>query len=336
MKILIYDDNPDFGGHQVMACHGIEALAAEPSAEVVCLINPANQKLAERLRGAGIPACPAQEKMPPADLVLCIQGDIAQSTKGIKTAKQAGIECASYIAIPHRMADMGAKLGALRDRLNQHRFNTPDRFITISKSMKQIMLERGCAKPISIVPNGIPAPGIQHQPSEPTTLGVIGRIEFNQKQQDFMVRAFLNESAFKGCHLLLVGGGPDEAKLRTLVAGQRNITLMPWQEDMEAIYEKIDFLMIPSRYEGVPLVMLEALARGIPVIASARDGMKDLLPQNWTFDPGHADALARTLQEVRASWPNQIEPLRQHVLSAHSMEAFKRNFIRKVAGINPE
>ncbi|MEN8254797.1 MAG: glycosyltransferase family 4 protein [Verrucomicrobiota bacterium] len=337
MKILVYDDNPDFGGHQAMACHGIEALAADPCLEIVFMFNPANHKLADRLSGAGIPTCPAPRRFGAPqlqalapDLVLCIQGDIAQSTKGIRAARKAGIECVSYIAIPHRMADMGAKLGALRDRINQRLLNQPDRYIAISESMKQLLIERGATKPIAIVPNGIPAPPASSHIPPPTshmTLGLIGRIEFNQKQQDFMVRTFIDHpDVFGDCRLLIAGNGPDEEKLRRLIANKENISFLPWQEDVEAFYEQIDFLLLPSRYEGVPLVMLEALARGIPVLGSARDGMRDILPEAWTFEPENAQSLAKTFSRVRESWQSEIDALRQKIIAEHSLEKFKAGF----------
>jgi glycosyltransferase involved in cell wall biosynthesis len=341
MKILVYDDNPDYGGHQVMACHGVEALAADPAVEVVFMFNPANRKLAEKLPILGNVQCleashPAKtfQTLEP-DLVLCIQGDIAQCSKGLLVAKQAGIECVSYIAIPHRLADMGARLGALRDRMNRHLFNRPDRFIAISESMKQILLERGVDKPIAIVPNGIPSPATSNRKPQAANpvLGLLGRVEFNQKQQDFMVRTFLgNPRAFGDCRLLIAGNGPDEDKLRKMVEGKENIDLMPWQENPETFYGQIDFLVIPSRYEGVPLVMLEALARGIPTLGSARDGMKDMLPEAWTFEPENARALASTFSNVRKTWKTKIDSLQAKVQDEHSLEAFKARFREAVAG----
>ncbi|WP_372847374.1 glycosyltransferase family 4 protein [Pontiella sp.] len=335
MKILVYDDNPDFGGHQVMACRGIAALAAEPALEIECMLNPANHRLAAQLRGADIPVCPAQARMPapPPDLVLCIQGDIAQSTAGIRAARKAGIECVSYLALPHRRATMGAKLGALRDGLNKKWVNAPDRFITLSESMKQILLDRGCTQPIAIVPNGIPAPpSPKHQVSSIQTIGLVGRIEFNQKQQDFMARTFLANPAFNDCRLLFVGGGPDEDRLRKTIEDEERITLLPWQSDMETVYNQIDLLAIPSRYEGVPLVMLEALARGIPVIGSNRDGMQDILPPEWTFAPENSTSLASAFSAARKTWNQKIDALQQRILTEHANSLFQQNFRSAVVG----
>jgi len=332
MRILIYDDNPDFGGHQIMACHGIEALANHAAVDLICMINPANGKLTERLADFNCIAPASDFNALRVDQILCIQGDLSQSTQGILNAKKAGINCVSYLALPHSLADMGAKFGALRDRINQRFINMPDRYITIAESMKQRLLERGCKKPVHLVPNGIPSPGPFSKKTEPPfTIGMIGRIEISQKQHDFMVRTFLNHPAvFGNCRLLIAGSGPDRGKLEKMIAGKEHIQCLPWQTSRDALYEKIDLLAIPSRYEGVPLVMLEALSRGIPVIGAACDGMKDTLPAAWTFESENQHALIEAFSIARKSEPDEVEPLRQQVLANHSLEAFKTNFVQAV------
>lgn len=363
MKILAYDDNPDFGGHQAMASHGLEALAAEPSIDLVCMVNPANRRLAGRLAQTGIAPlletpCTTRKlqglrnrlsqggirdlaarfaALKP-DLVLCIQGDIEQSSQAILAANRAGIPCASYLALPHRLADMGATLGALRDRTNRSLFQKPDRFIAISERMRQLLVERGCTKPVAIVPNGIPLPQAPRARSgEPrAVLGMLGRVEFKQKRQDFMVDCFCRfPKHFADCRLLIAGDGPDAKRLERLIAAcprRNDIEFMPWQADPEAFYGRIDLLLLPSRYEGVPLVMLEALARGIPVVGSDRDGMAELLPRAWTFAAGDGPALAETFARIRNCGQKETGPLQQQVAARYSLDAFRLNFVGAVAG----
>jgi len=355
VKILVYDDNPDYGGHQIMACHGVEALAEGSANEVVFMFNPKNEKLATRLSSIKnlqvLEAPCSTQKLQglinpidrrgirrlekifytlEANLVLCIQGEIEDSSQAVLAARQAGIECVSYLAIPHPMQRMGARFGGLRDCFNQYLLNQPNRYIAISESMRILLIERGVSKPIDVVPNGIVSPqSLKTQTSSLRTLGLIGRVEFNQKQQDFMVQTFCAfPEVFADCQLVIVGSGPDKEKLDALIQGKENITLLPWQDEVESFYEQIDILMLPSRFEGVPLVMLEALARGIPVLGSCRDGMRDILPTAWTFEAENAQALAKTFSTIRNGWQSKIGILQQKVRSEMSLESFKSNFYR--------
>lgn len=362
MKIIIYDDNPGFGGHQVQAVHAVGALASTSSIETVFILDPANEMLAENV--ARIKSCrmmespratchpqipmhlgnrPETEKLATlfktfgADLILCIQGNIEQSALAIPAAQRAGIECISYIALPHRMAAIGAKMGVLRDLLaSRYLLNAPTRYITISEGMADLLRERGAHQSISVVPNGIEMPP-SPQPvrdKNPRVLGMLGRIEFKQKRHDLMLKAFSEfPVAFSDCRLIIAGDGPDRDRLEQLTARssrKNDILLQPWQHDISTFFSTIDMLVIPSRYEGVPLVMLEALARGVPVIGSNRDGMPDILPADWTFETGNAEALANTFSRVRKTWKNDIGAVQQRILSEHSMEAFKANFVNAV------
>lgn len=57
-----------------------------------------------------------------------------------------------------------------------------------------------------------------------------------------------------------------------------------WSQEPWDIAYNTDLLLIPSRFEGVPLVMLEALSLGIPILASNRDGMQEYLTADSLFD----------------------------------------------------
>jgi glycosyltransferase involved in cell wall biosynthesis len=229
----------------------------------------------------------------------------------------------------------------MRDRFNAPLFKKPDGWITISDSMKILLEERGATAPIEVVHNGIdvnrfaPHDKISTRaalglPQNKTLLGTIGRIEFNQKQQDFLVRTFSKRwKNNPAMHLVITGDGPDRGRLEALIGKldlQQQVTLLPWQENSTLVYRALDLLIIPSRFEGVPLVMLEALACGTPVVGSARDGMKDLLPVGWTFETENGHALADVVEYVSAHWKNDLPALQAKVRSEYTVEKFQQNF----------
>lgn len=372
--IVCYDDNPDYGGHQVMACLAVEALAHTKNIKIVFFYSPENNRLKRRLSsiqaGSGnmelrttpfrthklqglrnrisCKSIRALRKLLTAetpDLVLCIQGEIEDASLALCAGKRIKTPCISYIPIPHRMSLMGAKFGFIRDQINSYLFRRPDGWITISESMKTLLEERGTKRPIQVVNNGIDtsrfAPLAKRAartalglPEHQTLIGTIGRIEFNQKQQDFLVRTFSKHwKKNEQMHLVIVGDGPDRGRLKALINDlglQKEVILLPWQEESALVYAALDMLIIPSRFEGVPLVMLEALACGTPVIASARDGMKDLLPASWTFETENDNALVSTFDYVSKHWKNEIDTLQTKIRTEYTIQAFQENFEQAV------
>lgn len=368
---IAYDDNPDFGGHQVMACHAIAALAQSKTHHPVFFCSKRNERLIAELEtirsrtgNLDLRYTPLSTRLgqslrnrvdrpaiarlrhlfaaeDPAG-ILCIQGEIEDGSAALYAAQTLPAPCISYIPVPHRMALMGAKLGALRDRFNATLFKKPDGWITISESMKERLVERGATAPIKVVHNGIDtarfSPGDPSAarkalglPSDRLLAGTVGRIEFKQKQQDLLIRMLAqNRDRLASLHLVLVGDGPDRDPLLELIARHDlsdRVTLLPWQSDSLPVYRALDLLLIPSRFEGVPLVMLEALCCAVPVLASACDGMRDLLPPGWTFPPGNDQALADLLEGFPSVVRNELPDLHLHVKKEYTIERFRARFI---------
>lgn len=375
MSLLFYDDSPVFGGHEVMALLGLEAVLAEYAGPVAFFAAAANAKLCakvaalaathpqlrletleyhssklEALRNQLQPSrirCLARrfEQLRPA-LVVAIQGNIEHSSLALRAARHAGLPATSYIPVPHSNAAMGARLGTLRDVFARGLFQVPDSFITISDEMARLLKQRGATAPIHIVYNGVDTARFQAGdpaaarrqlglPPDKVLLGMIGRIEFRQKQQHLLVQALAADASLVDrCHLVFAGDGPDAGSLQSLIARHRiPATLLPWS-DPALLYHAIDALVMPSRYEGLPLVMLEALAAGTAVLASDRDGMRDLLPSAWRFEPNQPAALAAALGRFIAQGRSQPAPeLVARVRDSMSLAAFRKAFAATIRAL---
>jgi glycosyltransferase involved in cell wall biosynthesis len=377
MSILFYDDSPVFGGHEVMALLGLEAVLSDYRETVHFMAAEANGKLCEKLAAIS-QAHPnlvieklgyhsskleaLRNQLKPSrvriladrlrqlspELVVAIQGNIEHSSLSLHAARLANIRSTSYIPVPHSNAEMGAKLGAIRDLFASPLFELPDSFITITDEMANMLELRGATAPIKIVYNGVDTtrfqPGDRQAactqlgvPADKVKIGVIGRVEFRQKQQHLLVEAVASDaSLLKACHLVFAGDGPDAENLRALIAKyQISATVLPWS-DPAILYHALDALVIPSRYEGLPLVMLEALASGTAVLASDRDGMKDFLPDEWRFKPNSVPALASALSTfVGNGKPGPPQGLIDEVRNKMSLTAFRESFSATVLSLIP-
>lgn len=135
---------------------------------------------------------------------------------------------------------------------------------------------------------------------------------------------------FQRARLLIVGEGPDLGRLRALadeLGVLDKVVFAGWKSNVLPFYQACDCLLLPSRYEGVPLVMLEAMYLNRHVIASDIDGMADMLPAQWLFPSGDAAALARKMHEFIEGRMIDARALnRERIVSFNSIESFGRNF----------
>ncbi|WP_448616410.1 glycosyltransferase family 4 protein [Modestobacter sp. URMC 112] len=136
-------------------------------------------------------------------------------------------------------------------------------------------------------------------------IGYVGRLA-PQKQADVLVRAFgrMREEA----DLVVVGDGPDRDVVEQLVrdspAADR-ITMRGFVEHsaVPAVLCSLDVLVLPSAYEEMGSVLVEAMVAGLPVVASDVGGIPEVVGHGVTgllVPPGDVDRLAAALDELVA------------------------------------
>jgi len=128
-------------------------------------------------------------------------------------------------------------------------------------------------------------------------------------------------TALPGARLLLVGDGPDEARLRATVERLRlteRVRFFPFTAAPEYVFARADITVLPSTHkEGLPNVLLESLAMGVPVVASRLGGVGEVVldgKTGYTVPPGDVGELTdaiRRLWEDRAAYARMSERARQ-------------------------
>ncbi len=280
------------------------------------------------------------------DIVISLQGSIEQSTVGLIAAKKGKYKAITFIALTHKISAMQGKLGWVRDILNLYFYRMSDGFITISDSAKSMLERHGVKSKISVVYCGADLNECKFYPREESrrkyhideqdyVVALIGRIQFVQKGHDILLNAIYEhrhrlrniKGNIKGnIKFFIVGDGPDGEILKSRVKAQGLediVTFVPWENNLSHIYSAIDMVIIPSRFEGIPIVMLEAMYYGLPIVASNIDGMAELLPQEWLFKLDNTQSLIETILRVKGSDNTSIiSKNKSHIMITANVEKF--------------
>jgi L-malate glycosyltransferase len=164
-----------------------------------------------------------------------------------------------------------------------------DRVIAVSRAVAGSLRRKGTsARKLVVIPNGLVAARVDRQPSpaevefwreriewDPShrTVGIVARA----KDQKVVLHALARVRT--PVRLVLAGveaGGP-LAELARDVPAPHAAVCVPFTPDVRPLYELLDLVLLPSRFEGLSQSLLEAMALGKPVIASASSGNLDLI-----------------------------------------------------------
>jgi glycosyltransferase involved in cell wall biosynthesis len=140
-------------------------------------------------------------------------------------------------------------------------------------------------------------------------IGIFGHLK-SKKGVPFFVESLVRSGVADRVHLLLIGE-LDEASRATLDGCDVARTELPGVGRFELMpfYLACDFIAVPSHYDGFPNVLIEAMALGRPLLASAVGGMRDLLTEGedaFLFPPGHEHACREAIRRAVAAGDEQL------------------------------
>jgi glycosyltransferase involved in cell wall biosynthesis len=130
-------------------------------------------------------------------------------------------------------------------------------------------------------------------------LGFVGRLSWEKGPDVFVRAALLLQGNCPQAHAVLVGEGPMEPALRTLIADlglQHRVHLLGLRSDMPQVYQDLDVLLCSSYTEAMPLSVMEAMASGLAVVAPHVGGVPELVAHGqtgWLVRPGDFEDMAR-------------------------------------------
>lgn len=274
------------------------------------------------------------------DRVLALQGDIEQGSEIALPALLAQVPIISYIPMIMSGSARSIKLGRLRDVLSLPIYTLMSRFIVIADYFKDQALKYG-ARDVRVAVNCVDDT-FHTQPVQRQALrerlgirdnecisGFVGRISYQQKGIDRLIDLVARDPVhFRSNRLLIVGSGPDMPRLVHDIQARAItdcILLQPWSDDRVSYFDALDIFLCASRFEGVPLTILEALSRGIPVISTEIPALVGRLPITFIPQEFEVDVMLALLhaQQVRSVQEGaQPAPLLKGLERADFNEAF--------------
>ncbi len=114
-------------------------------------------------------------------------------------------------------------------------------------------------------------------PPDVTVVGAVGRLAYQKAPEDFL--AALRALGRPGVVGVWVGGGELAGRVARLAAAQPEapVLLAGERDDVPALLPAFDVFTLPSRYEGLPTAVVEAMLCGVPVVATAVNAVGDLV-----------------------------------------------------------
>jgi 1,2-diacylglycerol 3-alpha-glucosyltransferase len=220
---------------------------------------------------------------------------------GVRFAKRANLPCvATYHTffeeyVQHYVPAMPRWLGRYLARaFTRSQCDDVQALIAPSEPMRDVLVEYGVSTPIHILPTGLPAdrfnPGDGNRfraqsglPLDRPLMTYIGRVA-HEKNIDFLVRVFMKvREAIPRAMLVIAGEGPAREALRQLVASlklEADVFFAGYLDRNSVLldcYAAANVFAFASRTETQGLVLLEAMAQGVPVVSTAELGTRSVL-----------------------------------------------------------
>jgi glycosyltransferase involved in cell wall biosynthesis len=185
-----------------------------------------------------------------------------------------------------------------------------DEFLAVAPRVARQAVEYRLSRPgrVSVAPSAVELSDLAFEPdasvrdefaieSDAPLIGTVGRIMYQKAPLDFVRMAALVAEQRPDARFIMVGDGPmtDDVRAEADRAGV-DLILTGFRTDAPRIAGAFDVFVMPSLYEGLGRALTEALACGCPVVASAVNGVPDLVRPGETgllAEPGDPEAVAK-------------------------------------------
>ncbi len=226
-----------------------------------------------------------------------------------------GLPGAALAGVPVRIGsrrELNPDKSVSQIRLQRHAYRCATKVVANSAAAQRILEREGLAPgSIAVIPNGVDLTAF----AEPKPAGAVRRfitvanLRAEKSHETLLAAAAGLLREYPDLEFQFVGEGPRRGELEQLARDRdllSHVTFLGHREDIPALLEAADVFVLPSRSEAFPNAAIEAMAAGLPVVASAVGGLLDLIDDGRTGllvparDPGALLASLRSLIEAPA------------------------------------
>ena len=345
LRVLTYTDTLELGGADIALSHLVAALDSDVEVAVTGVTPEIVQRIAR-----GRPDSKTAFVLSPASdhdirslrahvgAIRSFRPDIVHASLASPWSCQYAIAAAALLRQPRIVAVYQLPRPALGSRQRLAKRITSlavDAHVGVGKrTSAEVAHLLGLApNVVRTVHNGVPSADVERlpRPVAGPLVGSAGRLA-PQKGFDDLLRAL---ASVEDATLVLAGAGPEGESLERL-AGElgvaERVIWLGWRDDVRGLLATLDVFVLPSRFEGFPLVLLEAMLAGTPVVAADVGSVAEAVLDGETgllVPPGDPAALATAVRRLLADETLRSRLAtagRQHVLAHFSAEAMTRSF----------
>lgn len=182
------------------------------------------------------------------------------------------------------------------------------------------------------IPNGVPDLGEPETTIRETmTVGSIGRLDA-MKAHEILLKAV---AQVENTNVVILGEGAERSNLEQLAIDlgiQDRVQLLGWVDDPRSYLSQFDVVALPSRSEGFPLAMVEAMLAARPIIATRVGSMPEAVIDGvtgWLIEKNDVDGLAKALIRSRDDVDLRLQmgqQARQMALANFTVEAMTKQY----------
>jgi glycosyltransferase involved in cell wall biosynthesis len=257
-------------------------------------------------------------------------------------ASSRGLHC-GLVATSHNWPSRAPKMQAYAalDRFLLRRF---DRVVVVAEQVRQRLLRSGVGEAkICSIANGVDIE--RFRAAKPVLrkelgvtgplIGYVGRLSSEKGGNTLLQAAERVLQTAPGVSFVFVGDGPCRHSWELLASElgiREHVVFTGVRSDMAEIYASFDLMVLPSHVEAMPICLLEAMASGKPVVASAVGSVPKVLSPEETgllVAPGNSEQLANSILRVLRDYEfarSLGSAAREVVVKRHSAQAMAKKY----------